>query len=137
MRSCGRRERNFYTAAMAVLPKPYRFSTYVGDLRVTRDTDVFKLSAKLGVDPIRVASHGQRQGGGDEVIQGLAKELDRDPRYLEKFGEESGRTSANRPCHKTKRAESDCFAACIKERSQFVDPGLLRSPGCLKHYLHQ
>jgi hypothetical protein len=52
MRSCGRRERNLYTAAMAV--PPYRFSTYVGNLCVTRGTDVFKLGAKLGIDPIEL-----------------------------------------------------------------------------------
>jgi hypothetical protein len=33
---------------------PYRFSTYVGNLCVTRGTDVFKLGAKLGIDPIEL-----------------------------------------------------------------------------------
>jgi hypothetical protein len=31
----------------------------------------------------------------------------------------------------------DGFAVCIKEGSQFVDPGLLRGTGCLKRHLHQ
>jgi hypothetical protein len=76
MRSCGRRERNLYTAAMAVLPKPYRFSTYVGNLCVTRGTDVFKLGAKLGMDPIELL----RMINGKvvptkAVLSGLTKEL--------------------------------------------------------------
>jgi hypothetical protein len=33
------------------LPKVYDFSKHIGALCVTRDTDVYKLGAKLGLDP--------------------------------------------------------------------------------------
>jgi hypothetical protein len=61
---------------MAVPPKPYRFSTYLGNLCVTRGTDVLKLGAKLGMDPIELL----RMINGKvvptrAVISGLAKEL--------------------------------------------------------------
>jgi hypothetical protein len=56
---------------------------------VTRGTDVFKLGAKLGVDPIEVLRMIKGNVATTKaVIQGLAKKLDRDPRYLEKFAKE-------------------------------------------------
>jgi len=36
------------------LPKVYEFSKYIGELCVTRDTNVYKLGAKLGIDPIEL-----------------------------------------------------------------------------------
>jgi hypothetical protein len=41
-----------YTAGVAVPPKPYRFSTYVGNLCVTRDTNVHKLAAAWARIPL-------------------------------------------------------------------------------------
>jgi hypothetical protein len=35
-------------------PKVYEFSKHVGALCVARDTNVFKLGAKLGVDPMEL-----------------------------------------------------------------------------------
>ena len=74
---------------MAVPPKPYRFSTYVGNLCVTRGTDVFKLGAKLSMDPIELL----RMINGKvvptrAVISGLAKELHSNVSLLTKLASE-------------------------------------------------
>jgi len=78
-----------YFPEMAVPPKPYRFSTYVGNLCVTRGTDVFKLGAKLSMDPIELL----RMINGKvvptrAVISGLAKELHSNVSVLTKLASE-------------------------------------------------
>jgi hypothetical protein len=70
-------------------PKVYEFSKHIGALCVTRDTNVHKLGAKLGVDPAELL----RMINGKvvptkAVISGLARELDSDVRYLEKLAAE-------------------------------------------------
>lgn len=70
-------------------PKVYAFSQHIGALRVTRETNVHKLGAKLGVNPRELL----RMINGKvvptkAVITGLARELDSDVRYLEKLAEE-------------------------------------------------
>jgi hypothetical protein len=76
-----------YTAGMP--DKVYGFSQHLGTLCVTHDTNVHKLGAKLGIDPGELL----RMINGKvvptrAVIQGLAKELDSDPRDLEQLAEE-------------------------------------------------
>jgi hypothetical protein len=70
-------------------PKVYEFSRHIGALCVTRDTNVYKLGVKLGVDPTELL----RMINGKimptkAVISGLARELDSDVRYLEKLAAE-------------------------------------------------
>jgi hypothetical protein len=70
-------------------PKVYEFSKHIGALCVTRGTDVYKLGPKLGMDPMELL----RMINGKvvptkAVVQGLARELDSDVRYLEKLAEE-------------------------------------------------
>jgi hypothetical protein len=58
--------RALYTAVLAVPPKPYRFSTYVG--KPLRDPGYGCIQARCeaGHGPDRVASNDQRQGGADQ-----------------------------------------------------------------------
>jgi hypothetical protein len=86
------------------MPEPYQFSTFIETLCVKHQTNVHKLGATLGIDPVELL----RMINGNAmptkaVIEGLAKQLDSDPRYLEKLAEEirkdlgvkrSGRTGA-------------------------------------------
>jgi transcriptional regulator with XRE-family HTH domain len=67
-------------------PKVYEFSKHIAALCVTHHINVDKLAAKLGVDPTNL----QMMINGHAiptraVIEGLAKELDFDVRYLEKL----------------------------------------------------
>jgi len=60
-------------------PKVYEFSKHIGALCVKRDTNVFKLGAKLGVDPMELLRMiNGRAVPTKAVIAGLAKELDSD-----------------------------------------------------------
>jgi transcriptional regulator with XRE-family HTH domain len=68
---------------------PYTFSTHVGALCVTRDTNVHKLGEKLGIDPMELL----RMINGKvvptkQVIAGLSRELDSDESYLIKLANE-------------------------------------------------
>ena len=83
---------------MAVPPKPCRFSAYVGNLCVTRGTDVFKLGAKLGIDPIELL----RMINGKvvptkAVLSGLAKELHSNLSLLTKLAREN-QAMTTAPC---------------------------------------
>jgi hypothetical protein len=69
--------------------KVYGLSQHLGTLCVTHDTNVHKLGAKLGIDPGELL----RMINGKvvptkAVIEGLAKQLDSDPSYLEQLAEE-------------------------------------------------
>ena len=70
-------------------PKLYQFSTYIGALCVTRGTDVFRLAAKLGIDPMELL---QMVNGKvvptRAVISGLAKELHSNVSLLTKLATE-------------------------------------------------
>ena len=71
--------------------KVYEFSKHIGALCVTRGTDVYKLGAKLGIDPAELLRMiNGRTKPTKAVIAGLAKELDSDVRYLEKLVAEIG-----------------------------------------------
>jgi len=82
--------RALYTAAVAVLPTLYRFSTYVGNLRVTRGYGCIPARCEAGYGPDRGASDGQLQGSPDQVavIGGLAKELHSNESILTKLAAE-------------------------------------------------
>jgi hypothetical protein len=68
--------------------KVYEFSKHICALCATRRTDVFRLSAKLGIDPMELLQMiNGKVVPTRAVIQGLAKELDSDPRYLEQLAE--------------------------------------------------
>jgi hypothetical protein len=71
-------------------PKVYEFSKHIGALCVRANKNVHTLGEKLGIDPMLLL----RMINGKEVatkavIAGLAKELDSDPRYLEKLAAEN------------------------------------------------
>jgi hypothetical protein len=73
-------------------PKVFEFSKHIGALCATRGTDVYKLGAKLGIDPMELL----RMINGKvmptkAIISGLASELDSDVRYLEKLAAEIGK----------------------------------------------
>jgi hypothetical protein len=70
-------------------PKVYQFSTFVGTLCVTRDTNIHRLAVTLGVDAAELLAmiNGQVIPSRAVVAQ-LAKVLESDPRYLEKLVEE-------------------------------------------------
>jgi transcriptional regulator with XRE-family HTH domain len=70
-------------------PKVYEFSKHIGALCVTRDTNVHKLGAKLGIDPMELL----RMVNGKvvptkAVLVGLAKELGSDLSNLTKLAAE-------------------------------------------------
>jgi hypothetical protein len=67
----------------------HEFSRYIGALCAARDTDVYTLGAKIGIDPITLLLmiNGQIMPT-KAVISGLARELDSDVLYLEKLAEE-------------------------------------------------
>ena len=57
-------------------PKPYEFSKHIGALCVTRDTNVHKLGAKLGIDPMELlrmmnGKGDDNQGGHRRVGEGV------------------------------------------------------------------
>lgn len=57
-------------------PKVCEFSKHIADLCATRSTDVFKLAAKLGMDPIELLwMINGKVAPTRTVISGLAKEL--------------------------------------------------------------
>jgi len=70
-------------------PKVYEFSRHICALCSTRGTDVFKLGAKLGIDPIELL---QMINGNvvptKAVISGLAKELHSNVSLLTKLASE-------------------------------------------------
>jgi transcriptional regulator with XRE-family HTH domain len=67
-------------------PRVYEFSKHIAALCVTHHTDVDKLAAKLGVHPtdLQMMINGQAIPTR-AVLEGLAKELDFDVRYLDKL----------------------------------------------------
>ena len=70
-------------------PKVYEFSKHIGALCVRANTNVHKLGEKLGIDPMELLRMiNGRSIPTKAVIAGLAKELDSDPRYLEKLAAE-------------------------------------------------
>jgi hypothetical protein len=70
-------------------PKVYEFSKHIGALCVTRDTNVFKLGAKLGVDPMELLRMiNGRAVPTKAVIAGLGKELESDVSYLTRLAAE-------------------------------------------------
>jgi len=70
-------------------PKVYEFSRHISALCATRGTDVFKLGAKLGVEPIELLQmiNGKVVPTG-AVIGGLAKELHSNVSLLTKLATE-------------------------------------------------
>jgi transcriptional regulator with XRE-family HTH domain len=69
--------------------KVYEFSKHIGALCASRGTGVYKLGAKLGIDPMELL----RMINGKvmptkQVIAGLAKELGSEPSYLHKLAAE-------------------------------------------------
>ena len=69
--------------------KVYEFSKHIGALCATRGTDVYKLGAKLNIDPAELLRMiNGRTKPTKAVINGLAWELDSDVRYLEKLADE-------------------------------------------------
>jgi hypothetical protein len=69
--------------------KVYEFSRHIGALCATRETDVYKLGERLGIDPITLLLMiNGKEKPTKAVISGLAKELDSDVRYLEKLAAE-------------------------------------------------
>jgi hypothetical protein len=61
----------------------------MGALCATRGTDVYKLGAKLDLDPTDLLRMiNGKMVPTEAVISGLARELDSDVRYLEKLAEE-------------------------------------------------
>jgi hypothetical protein len=62
-------------------PKLHQFSTFIGTLCVTRDTNVHN-----GPELFRTING--RAVPTKAIVAGLAKELDSNPRYLEKLAEE-------------------------------------------------
>jgi transcriptional regulator with XRE-family HTH domain len=66
----------------------YAFSQHVGTLCVTHDTNVHKLGAKLGIDPAELMRmFNGRVVPTDQVIAGLARELNSDPSYLQELAD--------------------------------------------------
>jgi plasmid maintenance system antidote protein VapI len=69
--------------------EPYAFSTHVGSLCVKRDTNVQKLGAALGINPMELlAMINGRQVPTTRAIAGLAKALDSAESYLTKLAAE-------------------------------------------------
>jgi transcriptional regulator with XRE-family HTH domain len=69
--------------------KVYDFSQHIGTLCVTHNTNVHKLSAKLGIDPAELLRmFNGRVAPTDQVIAGLARELNSDPSYLQELADE-------------------------------------------------
>ena len=70
-------------------PKVHEFSKHIGALCVRANKNVHTLGAKLGIDPMLLLRMiNGREAPTKAVIAGLAKELDSDPRYLEKLAGE-------------------------------------------------
>jgi transcriptional regulator with XRE-family HTH domain len=68
--------------------KVYEFSWYVA-LCVTRSTDLYSLSAKLGLEPMElVGMINGRTSPSKDVVQGLARELDIEESFLIKLADE-------------------------------------------------
>jgi transcriptional regulator with XRE-family HTH domain len=67
----------------------YAFSQHICTLCVTHDTNVHKLGAKLGIDPAELLRmFNGRVVPTDQVIAGLARELNSDPSYLQELADE-------------------------------------------------
>jgi plasmid maintenance system antidote protein VapI len=68
---------------------PYQFSVHIGGLCAKHQKNVQQLAPAIGVDPKDLLDMiNGRKVPTKAVIQGLAKELDSDPKYLEKLAEE-------------------------------------------------
>jgi hypothetical protein len=69
--------------------KVYAFSQHIGNLCVTHDTNAHKLKANLGIDPAELLRmFNGRVVPTDQVIAGLARELNSDPSYLQELADE-------------------------------------------------
>jgi hypothetical protein len=70
-------------------PKVYEFSEHICALCATRGTEVFRLGAKLGIDPMELLQmiNGKVMPTG-AVISGLAKELHSNVSLLTKLATE-------------------------------------------------
>jgi hypothetical protein len=55
-------------------PKVYEFSKHIGALCVQRDTNVHKLGAKLGMDPMELLRMINGKGGADQGGSGRTGE---------------------------------------------------------------
>jgi plasmid maintenance system antidote protein VapI len=70
-------------------PKIYEFSKHIGTLCVRANKNVHTLGEKLGIDPMELLRMiNGRSVATKAVIAGLDKDLDSDPRYLEKLAAE-------------------------------------------------
>jgi hypothetical protein len=64
-------------------PRVYEFSRHICALCAARSTDVFKLGAKPGIDPIELLRMiNSKVVPTRTVVEGLAKGLGSDPSYL-------------------------------------------------------
>jgi hypothetical protein len=71
------------------VPKVYEFSEHICALCVTRGTDVFRLGAKLGIDPMELLQMiNGKVVPTRAVIRGLAKELHSNVSILTKLATE-------------------------------------------------
>jgi hypothetical protein len=69
--------------------KVYEFSRHVGALCARAGKNVYTLAPKLGLEPSELLDMiNCRMKPTKAVVQGLAKELDSDVRYLEKLAAE-------------------------------------------------
>jgi hypothetical protein len=72
-------------------PKVYAFSKHVGALCARAGKSVYEIGPRLGVTPIELLQMiNGRVKPTKAVVQGLAKELDSDVRYLEKLAADVG-----------------------------------------------
>jgi hypothetical protein len=70
-------------------PKVYTFSQHIGALCVTRDTNVYKLGAKLGIEPMELLRMiNGKVAPTKAALAGLARELDSDIKDLTKLAAE-------------------------------------------------
>jgi hypothetical protein len=70
-------------------PKAYEFTNHICALCATRGTDVFRLGAKLGIDPMELLQMiNGKVVPTRAVISGLAKELDSNVSLLTKLATE-------------------------------------------------
>jgi len=70
-------------------PKVYEFSKHIAALCATRGTDVFRLGAKQGIDPMELFQMiNGKVAPTRALISGLAKELDSNVSLLTKLAAE-------------------------------------------------
>jgi hypothetical protein len=70
-------------------PKVYEFSRHICALCATRGTDVFRLGAKLGIDPMELLEMiNGKVVPINEVVAGLVEELDSNVSLLTKLAVE-------------------------------------------------